>query len=161
MQLLVDCVPLNRTMPLKGTHSRVPSLRGRGLRLSGSCSKAASTQRATSSAQGVIVAVRCVLPCLGLTLVFKRSSAGSTGNGLLLVDLTWCHPSPLQLYPCLVVPCHALTFTRPADSLDKDRGGPSFSFTMQAFGKQCQRCGCAQSPLRRKRSQYQCPSIVA
>src|SRR5690242_18091184 len=45
----------DRTMPLKGTHSLEPSLRGRGLRLSGSCSKAASTQSATASALGVIV----------------------------------------------------------------------------------------------------------
>jgi hypothetical protein len=42
-------------MPARGTHSLVPSSRGRGLRFSGSLSKVASTQSAIASASAVML----------------------------------------------------------------------------------------------------------
>ena len=55
----VERLPLDKTMPASGTHSLEPSVRGRGLRLSGSWSKALRTQlamaSASASASGVIV----------------------------------------------------------------------------------------------------------
>ena len=52
---LSDYMPLDKTMPARGTHSFDPSWRGRGLRFSGSWSKAARTQSAMASASGVMV----------------------------------------------------------------------------------------------------------
>lgn len=48
-------MPLDKTMPARGTHSLAPSWRGRGLRFSGSWSKAARTQSAMASASTVMV----------------------------------------------------------------------------------------------------------
>lgn len=52
---LSDYMPLDKTMPARGTHSFDPSWRGRGLRFSGSWSKAARTQSAMASASGLMV----------------------------------------------------------------------------------------------------------
>jgi hypothetical protein len=50
-------LPFDKTMPASGTHSLEPSLRGRGLRLSGSWSKVARTQSAMASAPKVMVLI--------------------------------------------------------------------------------------------------------
>jgi hypothetical protein len=48
-------IPFDKTMPASGTHSLVPSLRGRGLRLSSSWSNDARTQSATAFASTAMV----------------------------------------------------------------------------------------------------------
>jgi hypothetical protein len=48
-------LPFDKTMPASGTHSLEPSLRGRGLRFSGSCSKVARTQSAIAFGSAVIL----------------------------------------------------------------------------------------------------------
>lgn len=51
----MEQLPLDKTIPARGTHSLEPSSRRRGLRFSGSWSKAASTQSAIASPSVIVV----------------------------------------------------------------------------------------------------------
>jgi hypothetical protein len=76
-------------MPLKGTHSREPSLRGRGLRLSGSCSKVESTQSAMASGLGVVEVDIDTVIVIFIVLVAVTVTVHRAWLGLEVVEWRW------------------------------------------------------------------------
>jgi hypothetical protein len=77
----------DKTMPASGTHSLEPSLRGRGLRFSGSWSKVSSTQPATASAS--------------TAMVVRENSQTRRGGGSSEVPV---NPALSYLHPFTVIP---------------------------------------------------------
>jgi hypothetical protein len=97
-------LPPDKTMPARGTHSLDPSVRGRGLRFSGSWSKVASTQSAIALASSVMVAGEdCLQPWRGGGCSEEPERGCTRSRPRIVLSPATSTPASLSL------PCHCRT----------------------------------------------------